>query len=256
MPRPVVSKITRLRPATWLCAAACTMLWACGTAPVAKHINGQPFSSGELAQSDANRVANLAMRDNLASLSQILDKLYKRNPAYWRKTSTMSAEDARNRVMNAIRAATPLPEVARTSVAALPLAFDPAFEGDRPGTLVYALGTMLMELYGGRTELYLVHGLDAQRVANASHNVEVAVWMLSTKRDAQGRLLMLSNEIGPEARNLSFEREFGRIMARLELVAEMSDEKYRRSAISYMQGMLGAPLLQFIPLGTVTAAAQ
>ncbi|MFA9440521.1 hypothetical protein ACDA63_12870 [Uliginosibacterium sp. sgz301328] len=239
-------------PARAACIAALfCMLAGCSSEPRQKEIHGEPFSSGELVQSDSNRVANLAMRDNLASLSLILEKLYRRNPAQWRKTGATSLEESRNRVMTAILSNAALPGVDKRSVAALPLAFDPAFAGDRPGTLIYALGTMLVELYGGRTELYLIHGLDAQQLANASHNIEVAVWMLSTKRDPQGNLLLLSNEIGPDARNLSFEREFGRIMGRLELLAAMTDEKYRRSAIDYVQGLLGAPLMQFIPLGAV-----
>ncbi|MGC3963696.1 MAG: hypothetical protein QM803_10330 [Rhodocyclaceae bacterium] len=238
-------------PARVTCIAGLCVLAACSSAPRQKEVRGEPFSSGELVQGDANRVANLAMRDNLASLSLILEKLYRRNPSQWKKTGAASLEEARNRVMTIIRTGASLPGTDKRSVAALPLAFDPTFSGDRPGTLVFALGTMLIELYGGRTELYLIHGLDAQQLANASHNVEVAVWMLSTKRDTQGSLLLLSNEIGPDARNLSFEREFGRIMGRLELLAAMTDEKYRRSAIDYVQGLLGAPLMQFIPLGAV-----
>jgi hypothetical protein len=42
---------------------------------------------------------------------------------------------------------------------------------------------MLVEVYGGRTELYLVHGLNAQQLANAAYNVEVASWLLGRRQN-------------------------------------------------------------------------
>jgi hypothetical protein len=124
------------------------------------------------------------------------------------------------------------------------------------GALVYGIGTMLIEVYGGRTQLYLIHGLDAQKLANAAWNIEVAMWLLASRTDAQGHPLLLSNEISANGRNLSFEREFGRMLGRLELLARMHDEKCRRSAINYVQGILGAPLLQFLPLDAVSFVLQ
>ena len=228
---------------------------ACSSPPAKKEVHGEAFEVGQVAQSDANRAANLAMRDNLESLSLLLEKLYKRNPSQWKKGGAQTLEEARNRVMTAIRTNQALPELGETkSVAALPLAFNPQFQGDRAGALIYALGTMLLEVYGGRTELYLIHGLDAQELANAAYNVEVAVWLLSNRRDAQGSPLLLSNEIGAAGHNLSFEREFGRIIGRLELLAALSDEKYRRGTIGYIQGFLGATFIQFLPLNASTTA--
>jgi hypothetical protein len=132
----------------------------------------------------------------------------------------------------AIRLNQPLPQLGKVrSTAALTTAFDPQFAGDRAGTLVFGLGSMLVDVYGGRTELYLVHGLNAQQLANAAYNVEVASWLLGRRQNADGSPMLLANEINPQQRNLSFEREMSKIMARLELLAEVSDEKIRRSAI-------------------------
>lgn len=230
------------------------LLVACAGAPVQKPVNGDRFSVGEVAQSDANRVANLVMRDNLDSLALLLDKLYRRNPAEWKKSGAASREAAVRAVMTAVRDGQPLPALGQArSVGALPRAFDAGYGGDRAGALIYGLGTMLTELYGGRRSLYLVNGLDAQRVANASFNVQVAVWMLSNRTGPDGKPLLLSNEIGLAGSNLSFEREFGRVIGRLELLAELADESTRRGFINYVQGLLGAPLLQFLPLDAVSA---
>jgi len=64
----------------------------------------------------------------------------------------------------------------------------------------------------------------------------------------QGQPLLLANEIGPDTRNLSFEREFGKIIGRLDLLATYTTERYRRAAIGYAQGLVAAPLLAFLPV--------
>lgn len=240
------------------CFFVFALLAGCTSPPVKKDVDGVSFSSGQLLQNDANRAANLAMRDNLESLSLLLDKLYKRNPAQWKKTGAASREQARQGVMDAVRNQQPLPGLGgRQSVAALPLAFDAGFHGDRAGALIYGLGSMLFELYGGTDTQHLLSGLNPQMTANAAWNIEVAAWLLASRTDAQGQPLLLSNEISASGRNLSFEREFGRMIGRLELLAQMTNESLRRSGINYVQGILAAPILglvQFIPLDALTAA--
>ena len=162
--------------------------------------------------------------------------------------------------MDAIRNQQPLPGLdGRKSVDVLPLAFDPDFQGDRAGTLIYGMGSMLFELYGGTDTQHLLSGLNAQMTANAAWNIEVAAWLLASLTDSNGQPLLLSNEISSSGRNLSFEREFGRMIGRLELLAQMTHESLRRSGINYVQGILAAPILglvQFIPLDQAAAALQ
>ena len=98
------------------------------------------------------------------------------------------------------------------------------------------------------TRLYLVDSLDHQHVYNAARNVEIAVWLLSSRRNAAGQPLLLADDISGVARNLSFEREFGKIIGRLDLVAEVATEKYRRAVISYVQNFVGGTFLQFLPV--------
>lgn len=248
-----------LRPIS-SCLLALTLLTGCSSPPVKKDVDGEGFSSGQMLQNDANRAANLAMRDNLDSLSLLLDKLYKRNPSQWKKTGATSREQAHQRVMDAIRNQQPLPGLdGRKSVDVLPLAFAPDFQGDRAGTLIYGMGSMLFELYGGTDTQHLLSGLNAQMTANAAWNIEVAAWLLASRTDSNGQPLLLSNEISSSGRNLSFEREFGRMIGRLELLAQMTHESLRRSGINYVQGILAAPILglvQFIPLDQAAAALQ
>jgi hypothetical protein len=250
-----------LRPLRLPFAVLATSLWllGCGSsAPPQRAVQGDPFSQSQLAQTGANRFANLTMRDNLDSLALLLDKLYRRNPAMWRKTGAQQREDAREAVLQAIRSNAPFPggAVPQRGVEAIRLALAPVYEGDRAGLFIYGLGSMLVQAYDGQLVLTIVNGLDAQKIANAAHNVMVAAWLLASRKDANGSPLLLADAITADSRNLSFEREFGKIIGRLDTLAAVQDEKIRRSLIDYAQGLVAGPFLQFLPIGAVTSAVS
>ena len=208
-----------------------------------------PMGPSEVVQSDVNRMATLGMRDNLDSLLRIADKLYKRNPAEWRKTGVTSREAALEKLRLAIERPAPWPELqGKRDIAALSLALSQDFSGDRVAAFVHASADMLVTAHGGKTTLYLIDSLDAQYIYNAARNIEIAVWLLSTRRNAAGQTLLLADEISGLERNLSFEREFGKIIGRLDLLAEVVTEKYRRAVISYVQNLAGGTFLQFLPV--------
>jgi len=237
------------------------VLTGCAETPAKRRVHGEAFETEQLVQSDANRFANLTMRDNLDSLEILLEKLYRRNPVMWKKRSpTLKA--ARQEVMAAIREGRSLPglknanNTAVKGIAAVHRAFDADFTGDRAGAYVFGLGTMLIEAWGGHVKLSLVNGLDAQRLANAAHNVNVAAWMLGSRKDDASHPLLFADEISTEGRNISFEREHGKIIGRLDTLAAVIDEKYRRSIIGYLQNLVGGSLLQFLPVDAAATAAS
>ena len=235
-----------------LCAGLALLVGGCGMfAPTpAPHgeVQGASTSAGELGQSDVNRVATLAMRDNLDSLYRLLDKLYRRNPAEWKRTAT-SREAAVKRVRLAIETRQPWPELqGKHDILALSLALDQGFQGDRVAAFIYATADMIVTAHGGKTSFYLIDGLNAQYLYNAARNLEIASWILGSRRNATGQLLLLSNDISESEHNLSFEREFGKIIGRIDLLAVVVTEKYRRAGISYVQNLLGGTFLQFLPV--------
>ena len=208
-----------------------------------------PMGPSEVVQSDVNRMATLGMRDNLDSLLRIADKLYKRNPAEWRKTGVTSREAALEKLRQTIERPAPWPELqGKRDIAALSLALSQDFSGDRVAAFVHASADMLVTAHGGKTTVYLIDSLDAQYLYNAARNIEIAVWLLSSRRNAAGQTLLLADEISGLERNLSFEREFGKIIGRLDLLAEVVTEKYRRAVISYVQNLAGGTFLQFLPV--------
>lgn len=221
-----------------------------------KEVHAASMTTGQLLQSDPNRMASLEIRGNLTTLYVLMDKLYKRNPSQWKK-SHATQDEAEARIRAAIEGHAPLAELGDLrNVAAIRQAFEPTFDGDRVGALIYGLGDMLVAAHGGKTNLYLLDGLDAQRVYNAARNVEIAMWMLAQRKDSHGRPLLVSNEISENGRNLSFEREFGTIIGRTDLVAAFVAEKYRRSVINYVQNLAGGQFLQFLPVEAASAAAS
>ena len=236
---------------TVLLCMVCLLLEACTTptAPITRgEVQSAPMSSAELVQSDSSRMATLGMRDHLASLMLLADKLYRRNPSDWRKANT-SRESALAKLKSAIDTATVLSDLqGKRDIAALSLALSPDFKGDRVAAFIYASADMLMTAHGNKSTFYLTDALDAQYVYNAARNIEIAVWLLASRKNAQGLPLLLSDEINERERNMSFEREFGKVIGRLDLLASMLTEKYRRALITYVQNFLGSTFLQFLPV--------
>ncbi len=204
------------------------------------------MSADQFAQSDLNRMQTLAMRDNLESLNNLLEKLYKRNPSQWRKGGFSSMDEAielgRQRIG---KAQVPADLAGLNDIEILSVALDPQYGGDRVAALVQGLANMILAAHGFVDRFYLGDSVDAQYVFNAARNVEIAAWLLASRRDAQGQLLLLSNEITPQVSNLSFAREFAAIAARLDLEAEMLDENLRRIGINYVQSLL---FFRFLPV--------
>ncbi|WP_339461424.1 hypothetical protein [Pseudomonas sp. EA_105y_Pfl2_R69] len=208
--------------------------------------NRSPIKASELLQSSADRMATLSMRNNLNSLYRLMDKLYARNPQEWRKGGFADLPAAKRAVHVAVEQNQPLTELGgRTDVAALGYALSGQYQGDRVAAFIYSMASMLITAHGGRTQYYLTDSLDAQFIHNAARNIEKAQWMLANRRDSQGRPWLLSNEISAEGYNLSYAVEFGKMVARLDLLTDVLDERYRRIGVNYAHGLL---FLNFLPV--------
>jgi hypothetical protein len=112
--------------------AAMLLMGGCADTPAPRgKVEGASFGPGEIVQSDSNRMATLAMKENLDSLMRIMDKLYLRNPAEWKKTAD-SREAASAYVRIAITERQPWADLhGAQDVAALSLALQPDFKGDQ-----------------------------------------------------------------------------------------------------------------------------
>ncbi|MDQ1346265.1 MAG: hypothetical protein QG586_1797, partial [Pseudomonadota bacterium] len=62
----------------------------------------------------------------------------------------------------------------------------------------------------------------------AARNVEIAAWKLANARDAQGQLLLLSNHGAGDVQNISFEREFGKVIGYQDVMARVTAQRTNR----------------------------
>lgn len=231
----------------------CLLLSACRSEPIVpgqekQRAGGPPegagFKAGQFGKSDIDRVTEVHLRDAYLSLRILTEKLYKRNPKEWKKSGQTSLEGALARIYDG-GPDWRFPDVeGKQGLDALRLAFKEDFAGDRVLAFTVGLGGMIDEAYGGKREFFMLDALDAQKLYNAARNVEVAAWKLSASRDGAGTLLLLSNETGPGA-NLSFEREFGRLIGNLDIMAQVVADKTSRSLVRVVHGLATG---MFLPL--------
>jgi hypothetical protein len=224
------------------CVAACSALNSTERA--------QPYGNQEWLQSGANRMANLALRDNLESVRRVQLSLYRRNPREWRKWAA-SQDEAIARTWNAAMEGTPSPQLrGAVGIDAIRLAFDPAFQGDRVSALVLGWTAMLRQANGNTWSQTMIDGVDAENAYRSARNVEISLWLISSRAGADGQPLLYATEIGERGRNLVVDRELSKVVARLDLMAAQADEKYRRAALDFSQNWLMgsvAPFLQLVP---------
>ena len=203
-------------------------------------------SFNQLGKLDQDRMADYEIRENIESLKILMLKLYKRNPNQLKKTTSDNAEQAVNWFFNGSHKWDFKQINNATDFKAVYQAFDSEFDGDRVLSLMTGLYTMLVKAHGDKTEFFITDSIDPQNLYNMARNIEISVWMLSTKKDEQGALLLLSNEMGGEIDNLSFEREFGKMIGRLDYFSYTLSEKTQRAITRMIQNITTGVLLPFI----------
>jgi hypothetical protein len=189
----------------------------------------EPLRIQDFAKTDIDNVAETHLEESLAIVQNIGEKLYRRNPREWRKGPYKSAEVAITRAFDRSQAwrFAELDDTRGTE--AIYLAFRPEFGGDRVFAFTVGLASMLYEAYGGKDEFYFVDAVEPQPIYNAARNIEIAVWKLSNTRDASGQLFLLSNDAGGDPPNLSFEREFGKLIAHQDVLARILAQRENRT---------------------------
>ncbi len=102
---------------------------------------------------------------------------------------------------------------------------------------------MIQTAFQDKTEFFVLDDLDPQSLYNAARNVEIAVWKLSNDRTAQGEPYLLSNEGAGPAPNLSFEREFGKVIGSLDVLSKIVADKTDRTVVKVIQSLATAVFL-------------
>ena len=233
--------------------ALCVLLTACAASPSyppAAPGTGnrqapaeRDFKLADVAKSDVDLVTEVNVRECLASARLLMEKLYRRNPREWRKGGFASMDAALARAFDP-RLRFAFAELSGAQgTEAIVLALRPDYAGDRVFAFGVGLASMVFVAYGGKTVFYLTDTLDPQKLYNSARNVEIAAWKLANARDARGELLILSNEMAGDVPNLSFEREFGKMIAYQDLMAQIAAQRTNRTIRRVVQGIATAVFL-------------
>jgi hypothetical protein len=239
------------------------LLAACSTNPSGGYVdspNGRPLpirqdrnTLHQLVKSDSDRLADIEYAENEASLRLLMLKLYKRNPAEAHKSGLRVAGQIATPDQIAILV---FDQVAShqwkfealggaQDTAAIKLALNPQFSGDRVLALIVGLQSMLYRAHGNKSAFFLLDSIEPQNLYNAARNVEIAVWKLGNAKNARGELLLLTNSMQADGQNLSFEREFTKLIARTDMLALMLAEKSQRFISRLTQSITTTPFLPF-----------
>ena len=157
-----------------------------------------------------------------------MEKLYRRNPREWRKGNHSSASEALARAFDA-RSEFRFAELGNARGAdAIMLALKSDYAGDRVFAFGVGVASMVFLSYNGKTEFYLTDTLDPQKLYNSARNIEIAAWKLANAVDGRGQPLLFSNDVAGDVRNLSFEREFGKMIAYQDVMAQVAAQRTNR----------------------------
>jgi len=222
-------------------------LYSCSTSTLQRKDSTQydKSSINQFGKTDFDRMADYEIRENIESLKILMIKFYKKNPNQLKKSTSDNAEKMTNWVFNGDHNWKFEKINNAQGIDALNQVFDDSFKGDRVLSLVTGLYSMLLKAHGNKKEFYMFDSLDPQKIYNASRNVEMIVWKLSSKKNSKGQPYLLSNEINSSEANLSFEREFGKIIGRTDYFAFTLSEKTERAVTRAIQSFTTGIFLPF-----------
>ena len=195
------------------------------------------------AKTDVDMMADTSLNELNHLMEDLLVKLYKRNPHELDKVSSMSVGQRQNQVFDTPGRLIFKELNSQQGTAALDLAFNPAYQGDRVFAMMTGLMGMVRSAYNWQSEQFMLDSLDEQKLFDSARNIEVLAWRLSNARDTSGVLLLLSNSQSGEEENLSYERIFGKMIAIQDMMAFTAAGRWERGVNSVMQKAL------FLPMG-------
>ena len=235
------------RSSFFLFLLAFSLLGGCATKVGAGRQKEERFDLRYLAKTEIDRVIDANRAEVMAGLRRVAEKLYRRNPGEWKKTGQPSLESAMARLF-AGDLNFPELEGAREGTAAM-LAFNPRYQGDRVLAVMAGLLGMVDAAFEHKADFYVLDDLDEQKLYNCARNIEIALWKMSSTRNAAGEPLLLSNELDPNHPNLSFEREFGRVIGLLDFLSRVVADKHGRTVTRFTQSLATAVFLPVSALG-------
>lgn len=205
----------------------------------------RPFRITDLAKTDIDTVTDTHIREVKSLAEELMIKLYRRNPRELAKAVPKTTLKQRVQQLFGSPRALGFTELqGKDGVKAIPLAFDPAFSGDRVFALMAGISGMLHASYNYQNEFFILDELSHQKLYNSARNLEAIAWQLNNRRDSHGELFILSNGATPNGiRNLSYERQFGKIIALQDMMATLIANSTNRTITKVIHSVASTTLL-------------
>lgn len=212
--------------------ALCLNLSACTVMqPNQNIVVDDPENAGvsRWGKSDMDEVIELHQRAAMENLKALMVKLYYRNPTGRHDIKLRTIEASVNLIFSSSNDDYYPQWKSFKATDIVRIALDESYQGsDRILAFIVGLRKMILASYDNHTEFFYLTSIDAQKLYNSARNIEIAAWMLAEKRDVHGKLLLLSDSLEQENRNLSFQRLIGQIIATQDNLATIMANKSGR----------------------------
>lgn len=215
-----------------LIASLCLLLVACsGAQTKQKVVADDPDDAGisRLAKSDINEVIELHQRAVMRDLETLMLKLYRRNPSGRHDEEHRTIEESVTLFFSQVHNSGYPQWKTMKPNDIVRIALDETYQGsDRVLPFIFGLRKMLMASYDDHIEFFFLTSISEQKLYNSARNIEISAWMLAENRSIQGNILILSDSLENEQRNLSYQRLIGRMIATQDNLAEIVAHKSGR----------------------------
>nr|WP_260261301.1 hypothetical protein [Vibrio intestinalis] len=195
-----------------------------------------------LGKTDVDFVMDVHVKQQKFLLMELTRKLYVRNPDELQKAEGVSVEQRMKQIFGEADAIDLPPLVfdeleGKTGIEAILLSFDENFTGDRVFAAIVGLSEMLRRSYNHQQEFFIIDSLDEQALYNSARNIEVFVWRLYHRKDANGELFLLTNDVSDGQFDTSFDRIFSKMVMVQEMMAYIVADKTNRSITKVAHGV-------------------
>lgn len=207
----------------------------------------RPFEFKNLAKSDMDLITDIHILEIRDAIRELTVKLYKRNPRELAKVPEMTVSARLDSFMTVQRPEGGYAELdGLDGVDALYLAFSEEYEGDRVFALMVGITGMISASYNNQLEFYLLDDIDQQKLYNSARNLETVAWLLNTRKDINGDLMLLSNGIALDGTpNYSYERVLAKMIVIQDMMAKMVADSTNRHINQVVHGVAS---MTFFPI--------
>ncbi|MEH6650204.1 MAG: hypothetical protein V7707_09295 [Motiliproteus sp.] len=232
-----------LRPAPRAQSFSGRLLLLLISLPILLSVSGCDFNVKNLAKNDVDMIVDQHILELKSLTDRLMVKLYKRNPRELAKAPQRTVNQ-RLRQLSSIPPNYRFAELSnKQGEAALELAFQPDYSGDRVFAFMVGLNSMLHASYNMQTELFLLDQLDQQLLYNSARNLEIINWRMNNFKRFDSKPYLLSNGYHNGIANLSFERLFGKMILIQDMMAKVVADKNNRTISAVIHSVASTTLL-------------